>query len=339
MKTFFITCLTVILTSTTILANQVEKLIVLGSGPAGLTAAIFAGQLALNPLVIEGDQDSGQVSALNRIENFPGFPEGIEGSELRERMRYQAENFGARFYPSDVIEADLRNYPFYLKLSDGRELFCESLIVASGASPKKLGLEKDDYINKGYISFNARKDFKKSQDKDIIVVGGGDAAMEQAIWLGDQGANVTIVNHHSSFLGSDYLRSKISSHPKIRIFFDGNLMEILENEIDKRLVIAIQKIKTNQIEEVECHGIVIAVGRKPNTSTFSGQIEMNEEGYLITKPGSTQTSVPGVFAAGDIALGSYRKMITAASSGCMSALDAKRFIEKSLSNSKLSFEK
>lgn len=304
--------------------NEIEKLVVLGGGPAGLTTALFAAQAHLEPFVIEGRPEDGQITSVFRLENYPGFPEGISGRELVGRIREQAEKFGARFSAGQAVEVNLLQYPFQIILEDGREVFCECLVVATGASPIWLGIESESaFIGRG-ISANAMLDAEQFKDQDVLVVGGGDAAMEQALFLTQHANHITIVYKEDQFYGAPYLQKQVLSHSKIDCLFSHKITNITEIEGQLNGVI-LQNLKTQKSFAFACQGIIVSNGRKPNTALFRNQLDMTEKGYIITKPDSSATNIPGVFAAGDITHLAPRKTITSVASGCQSASEVVKF--------------
>lgn len=313
---------------------QVEKLLILGGGPAGLTAAIFAGQAALNPLVISDHQPTGQLDAIEKVENFPGFPEGISGKELIERLRQQAENFGGRFAYATVVAVDLKSYPFKVTLSEGGSVLTESLILATGTSPKWLGIESEkSFWGKG-ISANARVDGPQFAGRKVVVVGGGDSAMEQALILAEQAVAVTILYRGKSFVASHYLQERVFSNSKITTMFNSEVVEIQDVAQGRLTAVVAKDLTSSRLFTIDCEGVFVANGRKPNTDLFKEQLDLNSNGQVIVKAGTAETNVAGVFAAGDIMDNPYKKMVTAAASGCMAAIDAIRFLKNKLDTPK-----
>lgn len=311
---------------------EVEKLVILGGGPSGLTSSLFAAQSHLNPVVIEGDPSEGQIASIYKIENYPGIPEGISGQELSRRIHIQAEFFGARFNSSKAISADLSQRPFQIQLENGEELYCESLVIATGASPKWLGLETESaLIGKG-ISASATLDAAKFEDQVVVVIGGGDSAMEQALLLTEYASHVTIIYKGEHLYGASYLQERVMHHPKIDFKFHTEVIHIFGVNEGKVTGMLLRDTISQKELSFDCEGIFISNGRVPNTQLFEGQLEMTKSGYIITKENSTQTNIPGVFAAGDITHSPYRKVITAVSYGCMSAIDAANFLKANKNN-------
>lgn len=302
----------------------VEKLIILGSGPAGLTAAIFSGQSQLQPLVIQGKTCTGQIEAIYRIENYPGFPEGISGEELASRLHEQADKCGARFRDGYAIAVDLLCYPFKIALVDGDVLECESLIIATGTSPIWLGIKNEEKYIGTQISASALCDAERFANKFVTVVGGGDSAMEQALLLAEHTSEVTIIYKEKELYASQYLQERVRQNSNITVILEAVVSNLIEEQ-DKMVGIwCCAKYHRNYRH---CDGLFIANGRRPNTDLFERQLEMTEKGYILTIADTTLTNIPGVFVAGDIANNAYRKVTTSAASGCMAAVDVARFLK------------
>ncbi len=310
------------------------KVVILGSGPAGLTAALYASRASLEPLVVEGgggddptDVPGGQLMLTTDVDNYPGFPEGILGPDLMARMRKQAERFGTEFAAGALTSANLRQRPFALQLVEGR-LEAEVLIVASGARARWLGLpgEIEFRTRIGGVSACATCDGFFYKDKQVLVVGGGDTAIEEANFLTKFAAEVTIVHRREVLRASKIMQERARANPKIAWLLDSALEGYLGREEGKLRGARVKNLKTGATSEVACDGVFMAIGHEPNTAPFKGQVEMDEAGYLLTRDGTTATSVPGVFAAGDVQDHRYRQAVTAAGSGCMAAIDAERFL-------------
>ena len=310
------------------------KVVILGSGPAGLTAAVYASRASLEPLVVEGgdgsdptDLPGGQLMLTTEVENFPGFPEGIMGPELMQRLRQQAERFGAEFATGAVCAADLRQRPFRLELGEGA-VTAHTLIVATGARARWTGLPDElEFRTKGLgVSACATCDGFFYRGKQVLVVGGGDTAMEEASFLTKFAKEVTIVHRREGFRASRIMLEKARANPRISWLTDTVLERYVGNEQTKLTGVVVRNVKTGATREVPAQGVFMAIGHEPNTALFRGQLEMDETGYLLTRDGTTATSVPGVFAAGDVADHRYRQAITAAGTGCMAAIDAERFL-------------
>jgi thioredoxin reductase (NADPH) len=308
------------------MASNVHDLIIMGTGPGGYTAAIYTGRANITPLVIEGVQPGGQLMITTEIENFPGFPEGIRGPELMARMREQAAKFGAQFVGGSVTDVDLSKRPFLLTLEDGRELLTHALIVATGANAKWLGLESEDrYRGKG-VSACATCDGFFFRDSKVFVVGGGDTAMEEAIFLTKFAAEVVLVHRREEFRASKIMSLRTKKNPKISMMLNEVIDEIL-GDGQKVTGIRLKNVVTGEFSEHTCDGVFLAIGHAPNAGLFKDQLELDEQGYIKTKKHSTETNVPGVFACGDVQDTSYRQAVTAVGTGCMAAVDAERFLE------------
>lgn len=308
-------------------SSEVEKLLILGGGPAGLTASLFAGQSGLNPLVIEGDEYQGQIASVFQIENYPGFPEGISGKDLSLKIHQQAKQFGTRFNSSYAVDVDLSQKPFRVTLADGQEVYSESIVIATGASPKWLGVIGESELIGHGVSSNATLDAPKFKDKEVVVVGGGDSALEYALLLSKYATHITMICKNAQFNGAKYLQERVFNEPKIDLQFNSEVFAI--EGVDGEVAgVKIRNIQTKEELSFACAGVFVSNGRKPNTDPFIGQLEMNESGYIITKPNSTITSTPGIFAAGDITLAAYRNVTTAVASGCMSSMDAKKYLSE-----------
>jgi thioredoxin reductase (NADPH) len=303
-----------------------HDLIILGSGPAGLTAAIYAARARLAPLVVEGQEPGGQLTLTTMVENFPGFPQGIQGPELIRNMRDQAAHFGATFRGGTVDAVDLGRRPFTVTV-DGVGESCRALIVATGASARFLGLASERALVGHGVSTCATCDGFFFQDQEVIVVGGGDSALEEALFLTKFAKRVTVVHRRDKLRASKIMQDKVFAHPKIELVWDSIPEEILDVAQGKVTGVRLRNVKTQAVSERPADGVFIAIGHVPNTAVFRGQLAMDDAGYLATHDGS-QTSVPGVFAAGDVQDRVYRQAITAAGSGCMAAIDAERFLER-----------
>jgi thioredoxin reductase (NADPH) len=310
------------------------KVVILGSGPAGLTAALYASRAELGPLVVEGgggddptDVPGGQLMLTTEVDNYPGFPEGILGPELMERMKKQAIRFGTEFAGGAVRRADLSKRPFALTIGD-EEVHAETLIVASGARARWLGLPEElEFRTKiGGLSACATCDGFFHKGRDVVVVGGGDTAMEEASFLTKFASKVIVVHRRDAFRASKIMLEKARKNPKIEWIVDS-VVEKIHGEQGKGVTGArIRNLKTGEARELEVGGIFVAIGHEPNTTLFKGQLELDPQGYLLTRDGTTATSVAGVFAAGDVQDQRYRQAVTAAGSGCMAAIDAERFL-------------
>lgn len=312
-------------------ANQKNhfKVLIIGSGPAGLTAAIYTGRANLNPAVFEGMQPGGQLTITTEVENYPGFEHGITGPELMDVMRKQALRFGAQSFFKEITEVDLSNRPFKAKSYD-ENYTADSIIISTGATAKLLGLESENkYMGYG-VSACATCDGFFFKGLKIIVVGGGDTAMEEANFLTKFASEVTIIHRRDEFRASKIMTERAQKNPKIKFLTNKIIKEVIGVEEDgkKRMTgVILEDTKDHSTDEFKADGMFLGIGHQPNTKLFKGLLDMDETGYLITKPGSTYTNIEGVFAAGDVADHTYRQAVTAAGTGCMAALDAERWLE------------
>ena len=306
------------------MADKKEKVIIVGSGPAGLTAAIYAARANLEPLMIEGEEVGGQLMTTTDVENYPGFAEGVMGPDLMMIMRKQAERFGTRFISKNVTKVDTTIRPF--KLWVGKDEFeTDSIIISTGASAKYLGLESEKaFLGRG-VSACATCDGAFFRDKEVCVVGGGDTAMEEAQFLTRFAKKVWVLHRREEFRASKIMAERVLKNEKIEVMWNTEVKEILGT--DKVESIRVFNTKTQEEKIMPMEGVFIAIGHKPNTEIFKGQLELNDVGYIITKDKSTYTSVEGVFAAGDVQDHVYRQAVSAAGTGCMAAIDAERWLE------------
>jgi thioredoxin reductase (NADPH) len=310
------------------------KVVILGSGPAGLTAALYASRANLEPLVVEGggvadptDVPGGQLMLTSEVDNYPGFPEGILGPELMDRMRKQAARFGTEFAAGALVDVNLKARPFTLGLAAG-QVQAETLIVATGATARWLGLpeELEFRTRIGGVSACATCDGFFYKEKAVLVVGGGDTAMEEALFLTKFAARVTVIHRRDTLRASKIMQDRARGNPKIAWLMDTVVEKILGGAGQGVTGARVRHVKTGEVTDVEAGGIFMAIGHVPNTAVFKGKLEADESGYLLTRDGTTATSVPGVFAAGDVQDHRYRQAVTAAGSGCMAAIDAERFL-------------
>jgi len=302
-----------------------RDVVIIGSGCAGLTAAIYSARANLKPLLIRGLEAGGQLTLTTLVENFPGFPKGVQGPELIELMQRQASVFGAEFKDGHVNRVDLSRRPFVLE-AEGETIETRTLIVASGASARLLGLDSERKLLGHGVSTCATCDGYFYRGKEVVVVGGGDTAAEDALFLTRYANQVNIVHRRDQLRASKIMQDRLFRNPKIKFVWNSVVSDVLDVEQGEVTGIKLKDAKTGDETIKNCDGVFVGIGHSPNTSLFRGQLEMNETGYLITHDGS-KTNVPGVFAAGDVQDHIYRQAITAAGSGCMAAIDAERFLE------------
>ncbi len=305
--------------------KKVENVIIIGSGPAGLTAGVYTARARLEPLMIEGEEAGGQLMITTDVENYPGFEHGVTGPDLISVMRKQAEKFGTRFITRNVTKVDFSTWPFKVWIRDTLHE-AKTIIISTGASAKYLGLPTEkQYMSKG-VSACATCDGAFFRDVEVGVVGGGDTAMEEANFLTRFAKKVYILHRRDSFRASKIMQDRVMKNPKIEVIWNVDVTEV---KGDGRQVtgVALKNTKNGETRDMALQGLFIAIGHKPNTDLFKGMLNMNEAGYLVTKPGSTYTNIAGVFASGDVQDPHYRQAITAAGSGCMAAIDAERWLE------------
>ena len=303
-----------------------RKVIIIGSGPAGLTAALYTARANLKPLLVEGIEAGGQLMLTTMVENWPGFRDGIMGPDLMTDMRAQAERFGTDVVQGNVERVDLRSKPFSVAFADGKTLTTEALIIATGASARWLEIGCDRKLSGHGVSTCATCDGYFFRGKPIAVVGGGDSAMEEAIYLTRFASKVTVIHRRDSLRASKIMQDKAFANPKIEFIWDSEIADIKDLDRGEVTGIVVRNLKTGKLTDVALDGVFIAIGHTPNTALFRGQLELDEAGYIVTYHGS-KTSCPGVFAAGDVQDHVYRQAITAAGSGCMAAIDAERYLD------------
>ena len=306
--------------------KTIHKTIIIGSGPAGLTAAIYAARANLSPIVFEGNQPGGQLTITTDVENYPGFPDGILGPDMMDLFRKQAQKFGAECFYKHVSKVDFSSSPFKVYVLE-EEYLAESVIISTGASARMLGLDAEKELMGYGVSTCATCDGYFFKDKEIVVVGGGDSSMEEASFLTKFASKVTLVHRRDEFRASKIMIDRVLDNPKIEIIKNAVVSDILGSQKDGVSSILLKDTIDGKERNFECDGIFYGIGHKPNTDQFKGIINLNDQGYIVTNPGSTLTNVAGVFACGDVQDDHYRQAITAAGSGCMAAIDAEKYLE------------
>ena len=303
-----------------------RKIIIIGSGPAGYTAAIYAARANLAPLMLTGLQYGGQLMLTTTVENYPGLADGVQGPELMEMMQKQAARFGTEMVSEDATAVDFSRRPLVVK-ADDKTYEAETVVIATGASAKLLGLPAESKLMGRGISTCATCDGFFFKDQNIMVVGGGDSALEEALYLSRLGRRVDVVHRRDTLRASKIMQERALKNPKIEFIWNTVVEDILGVEGGKVTGVRLKNLKTDASEERQVDGLFVAIGHQPNTEIFRGQVELLDNGYIKVRPGTTQTSVPGVFAAGDVQDFTYRQAVTAAGTGCMAALEAERFLE------------
>ncbi len=309
-------------------AETERDVIIIGSGPAGLTAAVYAARANLSPLLIEGASAGGQLMITTDVDNFPGFPKGVQGPDLILQMRQQAERFDTDFLTGDVTEVDLSKRPFRVVVDDETTYHAKALIICSGARAKLLGLPAETRMMGNGVSACATCDGFFFKDKAVFVVGGGDTAVEEALFLTRFASKVTLIHRRDTLRASKILQDKALAHPKMDFLWDTTVKDITADETGRVAGLVLENLKTGETSTPTADGIFIAIGHSPNTALFKGQLELDDGAYILTQAKSTITNVPGVFAAGDVQDTYYRQAITAAGTGCMAAIDVEKFLEE-----------
>jgi thioredoxin reductase (NADPH) len=310
------------------MAAHRSKVLILGSGPAGYTAAIYAARANLKPMLVQGIQPGGQLTITTDVENYPGFADVIQGPWLMEQMQTQAEHVGTQLFFDTVVEVDLRRRPFLCIGDSGDRYEADALVIATGASAKWLGLPSEEAFRGGGVSACATCDGFFFRGKEVVVVGGGNTAVEEALYLTHHAAKVTVVHRRDAFRAEKILQDRLFKNPKVSVLWDHTVQEIVGEVSPAPQVKAVRlrNVRTGAEQVLATDGVFIAIGHSPNTDLFRGQLAMDSEGYLLTKPDSTATDVPGVWAAGDVQDKIFRQAVTAAGTGCMAALEAEKWL-------------
>ncbi len=307
------------------MSNTVRELIILGSGPAGLTAGIYAARARLNPLIVHGPQPGGQLTTTTDVENFPGFPEGIMGPDLMNAMQKQAERFGATVEQKLVTKVDLSSRPFKVYFDQEVEL-CQALIISTGAAARTLGLDREWELMGYGVSTCATCDGAFFREQEIVVIGGGDSACEEAMFLTKFGKRVRLIHRRGELRASKIMAERVLKHPKIEVIWNSTVVKLLGEKKGGLTGAILEDTVTKAQSEIQCAALFYAIGHTPNTKLFEGMLEMDENGYLITVPNSSKTKIAGVFACGDAQDHIFRQAVTAAGTGCMAAIEAERFL-------------
>jgi thioredoxin reductase (NADPH) len=316
-----------------------DRVLILGSGPAGYTAAIYAARAMLKPVIVQGIQPGGQLTITTDVENYPGFAKAIQGPWLMEEMKAQAEHVGTEVVSDTIVEVNLKKRPFWLKGDSGMEYTCDALVISTGAQAKWLNLPSEEHFKGFGVSACATCDGFFYRNKKVAVIGGGNTAVEEALFLTNFASEVTVVHRRNEFKAERILQDRLFNHPKIKVKWDSVLDDVLGTTDPKGVTgVRLKNVKTGATEELQLDGVFIAIGHKPATELFTGQLPFKNGGYLVTKPWSTQTDIEGVFAAGDVTDDVYRQAVTAAGMGCMAALEAERWLHTQESTHKIAAE-
>lgn len=311
------------------MAEFKSKILIIGSGPAGYTAGIYAARSGLEPILVSGTEQGGQLVLSENVENFPGFPHGLSGTELMENMRRQAETFGVRLVNDKIVEVDFNHRPFECSSENHDVFYADSIIIATGASAKWLGLANEEKYRGFGISVCATCDGFFYRGKNVVVIGGGNSAVEEALYLTTFARSVTLIHRRDSLRADRHLQNKLFNNPQIRVMYDCTVEEFIGRDNPPAIEgLKFKNVKSDKTEILPADGIFIAVGHKPNTEIFQNRLELDRHGYIKTMPGSTQTSIEGVFAAGDVQNPEFRQAVIAAGSGAMAAIEAGRWLSR-----------
>lgn len=309
-----------------------SKVLIIGAGPAGYTAAIYAARASLEPVLVQGMQPGGQLTITKDVENYPGFADPVEGPHLMEQMRAQAERYGTKMFFDIITDVDFTQRPFVCKADSGDEFIADAVIIATGAQARWLGIPGEQHYQGAGVSACATCDGFFFRGRHVAVVGGGNTALEEALYLTHHASKVTLIHRRDSFRGERILQERVRDNPKIEVVWDSVVEEILgkgtESFTDPKQVtgVRLRNLKTESVSELALDGVFVAIGHDPATKVFKGKVRMDDEGYIVTDPDSTRTDIPGVFAAGDVKDKVYRQAVTAAGMGCMAALEAEKFL-------------
>jgi thioredoxin reductase (NADPH) len=309
------------------MTQEIRKVIILGSGPAGLTAAVYTARANLKPLLMHGPLAGGQLTTTTEVENFPGFPEGVMGPDLMQNMEKQAVRFGTEIVVDKAISVDLKQMPFKIKTESGKEYLTETLIIATGATPKLLGAKGEKELMGYGVSTCATCDGAFFRNQIIAVLGGGDSACEEANFLSRFGSKVYLIHRRDELRASKIMQDRVKNNPKIEILWNSKLKEVVGSKADGVSKLILEDAKTGALRDLPCAGVFIAIGHTPNSELFKDSLDMDENGYLKVNPNSTTTNIPGVFVSGDVQDHVFRQAITAAGTGCMAAIECERFLE------------
>lgn len=314
------------------MATHRSKVLIIGAGPAGYTAAIYAARASLEPVLVQGMTPGGQLTITKDVENYPGFADPVEGPHLMEQMRAQAERYGTKMFYDIITDVDFTQRPFVCKADSGDEFVADAVIIATGAQARWLGIPGEQHYQGAGVSACATCDGFFFRGKKVAVVGGGNTALEEALYLTHHASKVTLIHRRDSFRGERILQERVATNPKIEVVWDSVVEEILgqggSSFTDPKMVtgVRLRNVKTEAVSDLSLDGVFVAIGHDPATSVFKGKVRMDDEGYIVTDPDSTRTDIPGVYAAGDVKDKVFRQAVTAAGMGCMAALEVERFL-------------